>query len=170
MAPSMAGDILLSTRHESLLYVWLEYYQTKELLVAKLDFFLYFQIFLAIMENPLDELDRIQSEMDSPTPPCDLTVPPSSSSHPPRPSLSSEEEVRCKICKITLKNKKDILVNHAHMYHRAEIAASRAATQLASQGSAKSLGAQGSQAGAGTQGRRGLQGTAGLEIMIIGRR
>ena len=122
------------------------------------------------MENPLDELDRIQSEMDSPTPLCDLTVPPPSSSHPPKPSLSSEEEVRCKICKITLKNEQEILVNHAKMYHSAHIAASRAATKLASQGSAKSLGAQGTQAGAGTQGRRGLQGTAGLEIMIIGRR
>ena len=117
------------------------------------------------MENPLDELDRIQSEMDSPTPLCDLTVPPPSSSHPPKPSLSSEEEVRCKICKITLKNEQEILVNHAKMYHSAHIAASRAATKLASQ---VSLGAQGTQAGAGTQGRRGLQRTAGLEIMIIG--
>ena len=76
------------------------------------------------MENPLDELDRIQSEMDSPTPPFDLTVPPSSSSHPPlppipQPTLKSSEEVRCRICKMTLKNEQDILVNHARMYHSA---------------------------------------------------
>ena len=127
------------------------------------------------MENPLDELDRIQSEMDSPTPPFDLTVPPSSSSHPPlppipQPTLKSSEEVRCRICKMTLKNEQDILVNHARMYHSAHLAASRASTKLASQGSAKSLKPQGkgTQAGAGSNGRRGLQGTAGLEIFIIG--
>ena len=127
------------------------------------------------MEHPLEELDRIQATMDSPTPPCDMTVLPSSSSRPPvppipQPTLKSSEEVRCRICKMTFKNEQDILVDHCRKYHSAHIAASRAATKSASQGSAKSLGPQGIQAGGPeTQGgRQGLQGTTGAEIMIIG--
>ena len=66
--------------------------------------------------------------MDSPTPPCDLTVPPLRPPVPPSPQPKTKpQEVTCKICKMTLKNEQEILVKHCKMLHRAEFSASRAA-------------------------------------------